>query len=155
VLLDHAARNPRDVEMMTALAAGSIDAGDSSIRRLLERIVEFENVALQDRVSRLQRDAALLPTDSGSDDLLAILRRFSRDCADLLFFRRLGFLPAEQVESLDSAVCSQVGAVFGELARHVERESGASPGSDADEAAFLIDRLRLQWMRGGRIEQLR
>jgi hypothetical protein len=140
--------------MMAALSTGSIDAGDASIRRLLARIVEFENAALQDRVSRLQRDASLMPADSGSDDLLIVLRRFSRDCASLLFFRRLGFLPAEHVESLNSAVCSQVGGVFSDLARHVQREISESPGSAVGEAAYLIDRLRLQWIRGGQIEQL-
>lgn len=137
--------------MMAALALGSIDAGDLSIKRLLERIVEFESTALQNRVRQLQRDASLMPADSGLDDIVIILRRFSQDCMKLLFFRRLGFMPVEHVVSLNAAVCSRVEGVFDDLARHLQREAGTA----VDEGVFLIERLRLQWIEGGLIEQLR
>ncbi|MDZ4169620.1 MAG: hypothetical protein U1E26_08185 [Coriobacteriia bacterium] len=151
-LLDEYGRRSCGSDIATTLSEGSLEGGASSARRLLERIVEFENVALSRLVRGLERSLSMSPAAGYSDDVLTLVRRFSRDCDDLMFFRGLSFMPPEYIKELDEAVGSQVLHVLDEFLLHIDRESGQPP---LDDLRFYVGRLRLRWQRGGCLGQLR
>lgn len=141
VLLDDAVERFRDAEVSDALRSGTLETGTSSATRLLERIAEYENVVLKRLVKRLERELALAG-DGGGEHLELLLKRFSRDCSRLLFFRGLTCLPAERVAELQRAVCDMVAQVFGDLRGHLERQLAAEDG------LYLVARLETKWARG-------
>lgn len=153
-VLEDAAQRANERDVTCLLATGTLDGGAASVGRLVERIVEFENAALKRFAKRLERDVVLTPGEAFADDLAVLVGRFSRDCAGLLFFRELAFMPAEDVARLNTAVCTQVAGVFDDLARHLERAIGESPDSPVADTLCFVRRIRAQWREGGRIEQL-
>lgn len=138
-------------EMLAAMSAGSLEGGPDSARRLLERIVEFENLALTRLLRNLERNLAMLPSNTSAEDVIVLVRRFSCSCDELMFFRNLTFMPQEFLAELDLAVTTQVAHVLEQLLRHAERESG--PGT-MDDVVFCVDRLRDRWLKGGCVGQL-
>jgi hypothetical protein len=140
---------------MGALTMGSMEPGESSMRRLLGRIVDFENAALGGLVRRLRRDLAMTAFEVATDDCQLLASRFSRDCRSLLFFRELAFMPREDSDRLHSAVCNQVVGVLEDLAEHFHGGVEGDAHEMGDALSDVMKRLRLSWSKGGRLEQLR
>lgn len=148
--LEYAGERPMNRDVLTALREGTLESGPTSVRLLVDRIVDFENVALRRMLRVLERNLAMLPADVRSDDVIVFVERFSRDCDDLVFFRHLGFMPEGCIDELTSSVSAQVAHVLGELIRHVDRNLNGG----SDEIVIQIRRLRMRWLEGSRVGQL-